>query len=353
MNIVLRSLGVLVALIVSVCIWSYWRMDGFRATPPPYLGECAVLEGPGSAEDIAIDPEHKLAYISVYDRLAMVAGREPGQGGVAVLALSADADSYAIDPTPELQDFRPHGLSLFRDNAGELNIFVINHRSDGRDSVERFVADDRGGVQWRETFHSALFTHANDLVAVGSRQFFLGTDSGAESGWQRGLEMLGLIGLSDIVFFDSKTATVLVDDFPSAGGIEASRDGQALYVSATASRELVIYQISDTRDALAEYQRIPLPLSPDNIAVDAEDMVWLAGHPKVMGLVRHFASRGETPAPSMALRIDPRTGKVETVFSDDGQRLSASSVAVLWQEGSVQELLLGGITPSRMLRCRL
>lgn len=353
MSVFLRGLGVLVALVVSVSVWSLWRMDAFRTTPAPFAGACLVLEGSGSAEDIAIDPVHALAYISVYDRLAMVAGREPGRGGVAVLPLNAGAVSYGVDPVPELQDFRPHGLSLFRDEAGELNILVINHRSDGRDSVERFVADDRGAVQWRETLHSPLFTYANDLVAVGPRQFFLGTDSGAANGWQRGLEMLGLIGLSDIVYFDGSAATVLVEDFPSAGGIDASGDGTTLYVSATASRELVIYQVGEARAVLREVRRISLPLSPDNISVDAADKVWLAGHPKVMGLVRHFASQGEWPAPSMALRIDPNTGQADTVFADSGQMLSASSVAVPWTFGNTQELLLGGITPKRMLRCRL
>jgi hypothetical protein len=163
------------------------------------------------------------------------------------------------------------------------------------------------------------------------------------------MEMMGLMALSTLTYFDGQEMKVVATDFPSSGGINISNDGQWIFASATSSKSLEIFARDMNSGDLKAAASIPLKMSPDNIDVSADGQIWVTGHPKVMALIQHFASRGEKPAPSMIERVrwDGKAAVTEVIHSSNGNDLPASSIGAVFNN----RVLLGGITPLKMLDC--
>lgn len=350
MKTVLKWLAYILIGVTAISAWSFWKMDGLVSVAHQPLANCRTVTGNGSAEDIQIDYETGLAYISLADRLAKSAGRPLVNGAIAIYDLNNPSASYETASFTTPADFRPHGLSLFIDKDGSRRLFVINHLSNGEQAVEIFAVNGKQ-FQHLETIKHPLMLSPNDLVAVGPRQFYIGNDSGATQRWQKGMEMMGLMSLANLTYFDGKDMKVVAGDQPTTGGINISRDGLWLFASGTSSKTLEVFGRDPATGDLQPAASIPLDMSPDNIDVAADGQVWIAGHPKAMALIQHFVSLGEKPAPSMAVRLSWNGSKAEStlVYSSDGSDLPASSVAAALP----QRVLLGGITPLKMLDCPL
>ena len=150
---------VLVGIVVIIAgstagIWGYLT---FAGDEPHFAGTCEALDLKESAEDIQIDRERGLAYLSLIDRLSL-AKKEPVQGWIGALDLNnaePDVMPALIDP-PE--HFRPHGVSLYIDADGQRSLFVINHplnRGSEPELVELFEETEPGRFR-----HVRTFTHA-------------------------------------------------------------------------------------------------------------------------------------------------------------------------------------------------
>ena len=107
------------------------RFSGtFHAFDPGFAGTCAAVTTGGSSEDIQVDAQRGLAYLSILDR-ASLARHEPVNGTVMLLDLNlaepTPRAAMAFDPP----DFRPHGLSIFTRTGEPARLFAISHRPDG------------------------------------------------------------------------------------------------------------------------------------------------------------------------------------------------------------------------------
>lgn len=345
-----KILGIIVLVVVAFSAWSFWNMDGFKSIEPKLSGRCETIPGTGSAEDMAIDREANLLFISAADRLGKAMGQSDGQGQLIIMSLDKPLSAFTVQHQNGLDDFRPHGISFYRGDDGRRMLFAINHRRGGEDTVEVFqlVSDDE--LLHIRTIKSPLFESPNDLVAVGPEQFYIANDSGASNGMEKSMETMGLMALSKVVYFDGSEARAVVERFPSGGGINASADGSQIYVSGTSAKAVLVYDRDPASGALTLNQRIDLDMAVDNIDVAADGSLWVAGHPKVIALVAHFSSGGEKPAPSQVYRIpvvNGVIGKPLVIHSSTGEDLSASSVAVAHNG----RYYLGGITPRKFLVC--
>lgn len=350
-----KFLLVTVLIIVVFSLWSYASMGGFKTIEPHFAGSCETVTGLGSAEDIQIDHEANVAFISAKDRLAGAGPTSPNNGTIAVYDLAAAPDTFLMEPLAAPADFSPHGLSLYKSGNGERRLYVINHRASGEDTIEVFTVNPDHSLDHQRTIRHPLLESPNDLIAVGPDQFYVANDTGASNGFEKGMEMMGLMSLSKIVYFDGENVTVAIDGFPTSGGIAASADGTMLYIGGTSSESLEIYRRDTGNGALSFVQSIPLSMAADNIDLAADGGVWVAGHPKVIDLIGHFTSAGEKPAPSQVYVIAPNLrandgslGEPVDLFTSLGVDLSASSVAVEHQG----KFYMGGITPLKMLVCQ-
>jgi arylesterase/paraoxonase len=352
MKIFRRLLAIVAILIVCAggIILEYMARGGaFRDIAPHGTDNCRAMTLSGSAEDIQIDHDRGFAYLSVLDRRAM--GSDDTMNG-EILRLDLNAEppvtSPAIVDMPG--QFRPHGLSLFVDTDGSRYLHVINHPVDREtqpEAVEIFVESGPGRFTHLRTLRDATMNRPNDLVAVGPEQFYVANDSGARSGWQRMREMLYGTAYATVVYFDGTSFHEAATNVATGSGINASPDGEKIYVAETTAQRLAIFARDPQTGSLKRTASAELDSAPDNIDVTPDGVLHVAAHANVVGLIRSFADP-ESKAPSQVLRVnagDNENLTVEEILFDDGSMLSAGSVGAAWENG----LLVGSIMDRKTL----
>jgi arylesterase/paraoxonase len=219
---------------------------------------------------------------------------------------------------------------------------VINHPEDrktGEEKIERYLEESPGVFRHKETFKSPLITRANDLVAVGERQFYVAQDVDRRGGEK----------LTKLVYFDGKDYSVVADDIHSGGGINASADYTTLYISETGSKEIRVVSRDLSDGSVTTVRTIPLGTSPDNIDVAEDGSLWVGAHSNVAALAMHFIMGSK--APSQVLRIDlsGEEPRIEEMYLNAGQQISAGSGGTTYEN----KLLIGSITARKLLICEM
>ena len=336
-KILLGVLVVIVVLCLAGGLYLYSLVN--RDIEEHFAGTCTDFEMKGSGEDVQVDRARGLAYVSLFDRLGTVKGEPVDPGDILRIDLTRtppEAKSALLDG-PELH---PHGISLFIDQTGQRHLFVINHPEDrktGKERIEHYSEESPGAFRHQETFMSPLITRANDLVAVGKRQFYVAQDVDRRGGEE----------LTNLVYFDGNDYSVVAEDIHSGGGINASADYNKLYISETGSKEIRVVSRDLSDGSVTTLQTIPLGTSPDNIDVAEDGSLWVGAHSNVVALAMHFIMGSK--APSQVLRID-LSGKepgVEEVYLNAGQQISAGSGGTTYGN----KLLIGSITARKLLIC--
>jgi arylesterase/paraoxonase len=325
-------------------------------------------------EDIAIDREAGIAYLSVFDRWtvkAQVGGTvsRTTQGGLYALRLSdlAEGAPARLTAAPLTRgfaaetDFHPHGIDLHVAPGGARTIFAVNHR---------FLRD--GGGRWREEntieifdvreaslAHRASVAHPlivspNDVVAAGANAFFLTNDHGEASGLARVMEDLFRRGLGSVVAVDlsrppAEQVRTAVAGILFPNGIALSADRRYVHVAASRDKAILTYDL--LRPTLAP-KKIALSFGPDNLSWGPDGKLYTAGHPSPLRFALYAKTApwrwGLRTAPSAAARIDA-VGNVEALFEDDGAKLSGASAAA----ATDKLVLIGTVFDDKIGVCRL
>ncbi|MFZ5618168.1 MAG: hypothetical protein ACOZAA_12710, partial [Pseudomonadota bacterium] len=108
----LRMMGLIALAVVAWFLWNMIPASGvFAGLHPKLIEQCRRVDVFPGTEDVTIDPEIGVAFISADDRRATFAGK-PVQGGVYVLKLDG-SDRVAKASPDSFGEFHPHGLSLW------------------------------------------------------------------------------------------------------------------------------------------------------------------------------------------------------------------------------------------------
>jgi arylesterase/paraoxonase len=252
--------------------------------------------------------------------------------------------AMAFDPA----EFRPHGLSLLRQDGQPLRLFAISHPTDRRHVVEIAEQSASGSFFPRTTIADDAFTHPNALAAVGPAQFYLVNDRPVQTEWQRTLSTLLRSGNASLLYYDGTRAQVLVDDLAYPAGLALSPDGTRLYVGEALAKAMRIYRV--LAPGRIELERtVTLGTAPDNLNVDADGVVWIAAHPKLLRFLGH-ARDSTRRAPTQVLRFDPSQegAQAEAIYVDEGSGLSAGTVAARWRD----VFLVGAWLEKKVLVCK-
>lgn len=338
---------VIVFVFIGIFVLDTLRDAGeFKTIEPHFAGRGQRIEGLVGAEDITVNSYTGVAFISCDDRRANRSGQNiPG----AIYSLDLKSDPpQVINLTPNLPfEFHPHGISLYLGADSSARLFVVNHRGDGHFMEIFDVADSV--LHHRESISSTLMHSPNDIVAVGSRQFYVTNDHGSISALGRTLEEYLRLSKSNVLYYDGAQFSVAASDIRYANGINCSLDGQRIYVASVTKLGIEVYQRDLQTSALTHLTFIDCGFGVDNIEEDTRGNLWVAGHPKLLTFVKHGKDASKL-APSQVVKITPNGGtdfQITNIFLDDGRWISGSSVAAIFEN----KLLIGSVFEPHILLC--
>jgi arylesterase / paraoxonase len=346
-NSVRFALALLVVLLVggSYFWWSTMSWTGELSSLRPHFdGTCDSVEGIVGAEDIVIDQQQQIAYISSHDRRA-----KESFGAIWMMPVGAPHDARAMKMTGyDAPLFSPHGIDLWTNSDGTRNLFVVEHGDWSQSRIVIFRVEEDTLV-FERAITDPLIRRPNDVAAAGQNAFYVTNDLGAAYGSSAEFtEVLFRQKKGNLVYFDGNTASIAADKLGYANGVALSNDGKSVYVSAVIDQSVRFYARNADTGALSLYDEINLHSGVDNIDVDADGILWVAAHPKLLTFSKH-AKNAEVRSPSQIIRIDPKAKTLREVYLSAGDPLSAASVAA--HTGNT--LLLGGVFDPRVLVCTM
>lgn len=349
----LKILGVtlgIALLAIGVLAFDFLRHGGqFTALQPQFAGTCTTVPLEASAEDIQLDRERGIAYLSYLDRRAVIGGKDAA-GTILLLDLNVDQPRARPALAFEPPDFRPHGMNLTRPASGPPRLFVISHPPGKAHSVEILERNESGAFVPMESVTDPLFVRPNAIAALGIKQFYIANDSGAKNSFERLQEFALRRGLSTLVYYNGSEARIVDDRLKTAAGIALSPDTTRLYVAETMGKALRIYSRDLASGDIELLETVPLPGAPDNLNVAEDGSVWIALHPKMLAVLRSLGDATKR-APTSIVRYDPAApdgSRLTTIYVNAGDEISAGSVAA----SIGQRFVVSAITDPKVLLCQ-
>jgi arylesterase / paraoxonase len=335
------------AILLTLVIKTLYVAGSFK-TIQPHLEGRLVGEFPGipGPEDMDLDDSTGLLFISSADRWKTQAGL-PAHDGIYVLQPDSGQQPYKL-PITYSGEFHPHGISFLRE-GGKALLFVVNHNPSGN-YVEVFE------YKSDTLFHlSSIKGNAmccpNDVVAVAPDKFYVTNDHGYKGGVMRFLEEYLQLPFSSLLYYDGAAFSTVFEGMLYGNGVNLSNDKSKLYVATTTGRNLLTFERDLLTGGVKLVNKLNLKTGVDNIDVDADGNLWIAGHPKLLAFVGH-AKDSAALSPSQVLKIIPVANgeyKVEEVMMDDGKILSGSSIALRRKD----QLFVGGVFQPKVLLIEL
>lgn len=346
---------VLSVLTIAVLLFAirFVRATSLFSTIEEVDANCRVIKAVPGPEDIVIDRARGFAFVSATDRRVLMAGGAESaalRGGIYLIDLNVPPDQWTLVPvTPASpESFRPHGLGLFIDEAGERSLFVVNHPAGGSDEVVILDVDGRGRLSYRRTVSDPLMTNLNDVQPVGRARFYATNDHAAET--SRALQDFLMLDRTNLVYFDGSQARVAAEGLTYANGVNVSSDGKEIYVAETLDRALRVYRRELGSGDLELTEIVQLDAGADNIDVLEGGDLLIGAHPKILD----FASHAEDPStlsPSQVIRVsrgEDGNWSARTLYLNRGDQVSGVATAAGYRD----MMLLGPVFQSRIVACR-
>lgn len=351
-----------IALIMGLIVVGYYgygvlMLSGAtRSFENTLVDQCKRVDVAPGTEDIQYDPDTGLIFITADDRRAIPHG-EPIEADLALIerngiyaldvspaSLENIANPVKVSP-PGLQDFRPHGLSLWSDGNGTKRLFVVNHPTTGKEIIEIFDVGDGGMLTHLESVSFPEMFSPNDVLGVGPRQFYATNDLKYGSGFMLYAEVLLTLPYASAVYFDGKAGRTVATGLEFGNGINYSSDQSTLYIAEWTGQKISIFERLPNND-LKKKKSIALKTAVDNLDVDAQGNIWFAGQPRMFEFIDHVEDP-KTNVTSVAFEVDPDSGSYEQVFVSTKGELNASSVAAV----AGNKLVIGAVFDGHVLVC--
>lgn len=345
-----RIFGALfLVVLIALGAWVYFFLQAagaFTTIAPKVAGACKAVTGVVGVEDLTIDPQTKMAWLSGYDRRAG-AGARVARGAIWSYDLNTP-DPAPVDATASLAPggFSPHGISLWRGADGRAVLFAINHAG-GANTIEIFDVAGAALVH-RRTVSGPELVSPNDVVGVGADAFYVTNDHANADGWRRTAEDYLRLRETKVYYYDGQAFTQALAGIGGANGIAVSADGKSLYMSAASERTVYVYDRDLQSNALTQRAKVAVPGFADNIEVLANGDLLLGLHTKVLQLLAHFGDASKhSPSHVMRLKRDGAGFTPETIYYNDGAEISGVSVGASMDK----RLLIGAIFEPKILDC--
>ncbi|MBU6299211.1 MAG: hypothetical protein KGJ79_02360 [Alphaproteobacteria bacterium] len=341
---------------VAVLAGAYRLLEShgaFTSVTPGFGGTCEAVRGVTGPEDIAVDRQDRIAFVSATDRPARARGTPSPQDGLyAYDYLQPGARLVKLAGTPV--DFHPYGISLYRAPNGSLTLMAINHRLSGANTVDVFVAAAAGGTAKLAevgSIGSGMLVSPNAVAAVDQDRFYVVNDHTGTTALGRWLDDNLALTRADVLYFDGVKFNVAATGLDFPNGAALSADGRYLYVTEAYARQLLTFERNPFSGRIRQVNALTIPSNLDNVRVAADGSVWIGSQPDGFKMA---AYRGDPakPAPSEIFRVGVKDGIPQSaapVYTNMGEQIGGSSVGVT-ADG---HLLIGSPIDTKILNCKL
>lgn len=355
----LKIVGVL--FLGAIGIGLIWYFQSLKVEGDPLLTTCWGVEVYDDltgekvvgVEDLDFDPESGTIFMSAYDRRAVAReideGKVTTQGGIYTINVSditVTASLKVTDISRAFKDagneFRPHGFDVWGINSNK-RIFAINRlykteRSDAKMTPvievfeynqgqllhsERISFSNVGTVQ--ETIVCDLYdvTYDGDsfvtfLIVTHFPRFCEKFENGEEGDFRPHFKALN----SDFMI-----SMISHDSMPNGIARFYSQDLNIFTFTITLEKQILISV--DKPEKKYVYDVFDLSIFPDNVTIDHEGTLLVAGFPNLIDYYFYMKSwLGVEKSPSVVYRISPETYEQTLLFKDNGAMISGATVAL-------------------------
>lgn len=354
MKIIKIVLVVILAIIIYVIYAIFIPAGMFKTIEPHFDGSVTSLELPvAGPEDITIDQQTGVAFISVDDRREN--RNKPGsiQGAILIMNLSDSLPALRNITPSTLTDFHPHGISIWKGADNRVFLFAVNHSDNNTvHAIERFEWRNDSLLHLESIRDTELMTSPNDVTAIGERSFYVTNDHGySEHGMGRTLEEYLQLKLSYVNYFDGNTNTFkkVATNIAYANGINHSPDFSTIFVASPTGGKVYVYDRNPATGELTLNEEVNVKTGVDNIELDETGALWIGCHPQLLKFVAHAADPSNS-SPSQIIKLtQDSSGKyqMEEVFLNDGSSYSGSTVAAVYKN----KFLIGSVYEKSILIC--
>ena len=299
----------------------------FRTVTPQFEGQILQeIKLPG-AEDMLVSRVDSFLLISSSNR-AVYPPTEEEKGGLYLIDLKEDDFTPIHLSANFTKPFAPHGISMIKTDS-TYTVMAINHTLDGH-SIEVFNLYQQTLTHIKTLQHESLI-RPNDLVLLGPNEFYVTNDHGYTKGIMRLIEEYGGFSFSNVVHYKNDAYAEVATDIAYANGINYDADRKLLFVASPRKFLVKVYSRADD-GSLSFIKDIDCGTGPDNLEFGTDGTIWSGAHPNLLRFAAYAKGDQET-APSEVIQITYRgTGdyEVTSVYVENGERMSGSSVAVPW-----------------------
>lgn len=342
-------------------------------------------------EDIEVDLESDLAFLSIVD-VQVRAIQTPKRLYGSILTFLVGSDMHHVpvrrgDTTTDrgaeipVHHFNPLGISILRYQGfspkSGVWLFAVLYDDQGQPSVSTmehsFPHQQAHTLLYQHNYKHALISNPNDVAAISPHEFYV-TNSNTGPGVGTPLaSLLDIVGIhtGNLVYCNilKKSCKKVLDGLAYANSVYLNHDHTKVYVSETFGKTLRIYKRDIITSELLLEDSIELGAYLDNINVDPNNNIWVAGTMDGMATMKGIQdpTREFKGAPGIVFRLVPKTHQpdeqapkwnqpqykstnfwVEIVYADNGSTISPISVAAPTRLGQV---LLGGLVADDIYLC--
>lgn len=304
--------------------------------------------GTPGPEDMAIDRESEILYISSHER------REKDKTGfIFTLDLKKDSKTPTKLESNYPDQFAPHGI-FYRKISGTKKLYVISHPKlvGGQGHTIEIFKIEKDKLIHEATLKNELLLSPNDLFVTQDGKIFVSNDVPAGGQFGQILHVLFRLNSSPISYYNGKNWSLLSEKTAFGNGIFIQKENgkEYLYRSSHVYESVLKYELNYTSAGAPQLRlikKIELGSGADNLEEEENGNLLVAAHKSNMRFMGHAGNKEKT-SPTQIFRIFP-DGVIQEIYANDGEEISAASTGITFKN----KLFISQVFEPFILSCSL
>ena len=335
-------------LLLSLFLLGSFSINCFSHVDPKGPRNCEKISGTPGPEDLAIDRESGILYISSHER------REKNKTGfLYTLDIKKDSKIPLKIETNYPDKFAPHGIFL-ANVSGVKKLYVISHPKliGGSEHTIEIFKIEKDKLIFEATLKNELLLSPNDLFVTQDGKIFVSNDVPAGMGLGQIFHVLLRLNSSPISYYNGKDWSLLNEKTAFGNGILIKKENgkDYLYRSSHVYESVLKYELSYPNTGAPELKpvkKIELGSGPDNLEEEEIGSILVATHKSNMRFMGHAGNKEKT-SPTQIFRIFA-DGTTKEIYANDGEEISAASTGLSYKN----KLFISQVFDPFILSCNL